>query len=83
MTSGAVNSIPAHDDHVNAVKWIGDSENLVVSGSDDGLIKLWDRRALDRGQPAGTFVVHLDGIASLDSTVCLEAPFARVASNFQ
>ena len=60
--------IPAHADHINAVNWVGDSGHLALSGSDDGLIKLWDTRALG-GPAAASFVGHLDGISFLDSTV--------------
>merc|ERR1712137_632617 len=61
--------IPAHADHINAVNWVGDSGHLALSGSDDGLIKLWDTRALG-GPAAASFVGHLDGISFLDSTKC-------------
>jgi len=59
--------ISAHSHHVNAVKWLGDSGNLMLSGSDDGMIKLWDRRDLRDNMPVSIFVGHLDGISCLDS----------------
>jgi len=49
---------------------VGDSGNLALSGSDDGLIKLWDTRDLRGNTAAASFVGHLDGISFLDSTKC-------------
>jgi WD40 repeat protein len=41
--------------------------NLMASGGDDGMIKLWDNRALGSYQPVGGFYGHTDGITYLDS----------------
>ncbi|KAL3157892.1 hypothetical protein ABBQ32_012303 [Trebouxia sp. C0010 RCD-2024] len=59
--------IQAHKDDVNAVCFAEDSPNIIVTGSDDHLIKVWDRRTLGRNpKPAGLFVGHTDGMTHLD-----------------
>lgn len=54
---------------VNAVGFLDESSNMMFSGMDDGVIKLWDRRCLDEShpQPIGVLVGHLDGITYIDS----------------
>jgi len=59
--------ILAHDNDVNAVKWLGSTSNLMLSGSDDGMIKLWDKRDSRRCQYS--FIGNLDGITNID---CME-----------
>ena len=57
--------VQAHDDDVNSVAYLDDSENVVLSGSDDAAIKLWDKRLLGtsgspgegEAKPAGVFYV--------------------------
>lgn len=53
-----------HREDVNAVCFAEASSNIIFSGSDDGLIKVWDRRSLhgDGSSPAGTLVGHTSGI---------------------
>ena len=66
----SVRELPGHDNHVNAVQWVDKSNNLIASGSDDGLIKLWDKRTFSSNpSPVGTFVGHLDGITFIDASV--------------
>ncbi|VDK72912.1 unnamed protein product [Anisakis simplex] len=46
--------IPAHEDDVNAVSFGDTSRHLIFSAGDDGLCKVWDRRALgDDHRPVG------------------------------
>lgn len=54
---------------VNAVGFLDDSSNVMFSGMDDGVVKLWDRRCLDETnpEPIGVLVGHLDGITYIDS----------------
>ncbi|VDL74575.1 unnamed protein product [Nippostrongylus brasiliensis] len=65
-----VTTIPeAHADDVNAVCY-GDTEsNLLYSGGDDGLVKVFDRRAFGEldYQPVGVFAGHRDGITYIDA----------------
>lgn len=56
----------AHFDDVNAVCFLHpDADALLVSGSDDGLVKLWDLRSPDRAR--GLCVGHTHGVASVAS----------------
>jgi DDB1- and CUL4-associated factor 11 len=56
----------AHCEDVNAVSFLWpENDSLLVSGSDDGLLKLWDLRTPDRAR--GLCVGHAEGIASIAS----------------
>ncbi|CAL8292173.1 unnamed protein product [Lota lota] len=61
--------IDAHEDDVNAVAFADSSSQLLFSGSDDALCKVWDRRTLreDRPQPVGQLAGHRDGVTFIDS----------------
>jgi WD repeat-containing protein 23 len=39
----------AHDNDVNTVCFADDAANIILTGSDDALIKVWDRRMLSAG----------------------------------
>lgn len=56
--------IYAHDDDVNAVKFIDETSKRLISGGDDGICKVWDRRLLSENnpKPVGMFAGHTDGI---------------------
>eukprot|EP00350_Pseudokeronopsis_sp_OXSARD2_P006240 CAMPEP_0170547184 /NCGR_PEP_ID=MMETSP0211-20121228/5525_1 /TAXON_ID=311385 /ORGANISM="Pseudokeronopsis sp., Strain OXSARD2" /LENGTH=146 /DNA_ID=CAMNT_0010852037 /DNA_START=1131 /DNA_END=1571 /DNA_ORIENTATION=- len=60
--------IPAKDFFdINAICPVQD--NVLATGADDGVVKLWDTRALDnQAKPIGGFIGHTDGIIALDST---------------
>ena len=64
--------VRAHDGDINAVRFIDDSNSLIVSGSDDNLVSVWDRRALNESQPkpVGVFAGHTNGITFVHSRVC-------------
>ncbi|RHY16246.1 hypothetical protein DYB28_010221 [Aphanomyces astaci] len=59
-TNTSVCHLAGHDDHVNAITFVDgpQSSNVFVSGSDDCLIKLWDRRMMSESnaRPQGVFV---------------------------
>ncbi|KAB2050712.1 Uncharacterized protein F383_27027 [Gossypium arboreum] len=60
--------IMAHTADVNTVTFADESGNLIYSGSDDNLCKVWDRRCFGaKDKPAGVLVGHLEGITFLDS----------------
>ncbi|UJR15739.1 hypothetical protein I4U23_002674 [Adineta vaga] len=61
--------VKAHYNDVNTVRFIDDSNALIVSGSDDGLVLVWDRRALNETQPkpVGVFAGHTSGITFVHS----------------
>lgn len=55
--------IQAHYDDVNAVAFAdAGSSNVLISGSDDSFVKVWDRRSLSGGKPAGVLPGHTEGI---------------------
>ncbi|BGP23919.1 hypothetical protein JCM10295v2_002820 [Rhodotorula toruloides] len=55
--------VMAHLDDVNACAWGSDMDsNLLLSGSDDTFVKVWDRRSLDGQRPSGVCVGHTEGI---------------------
>lgn len=63
--------VEGHDDDVNAIAFVDGAlhTNVFVSGSDDMLIKLWDRRVLSESnpKPQGVFPGHSDGITHISS----------------
>lgn len=60
--------ISAHEDDVNAVAFVDTPTHVVASGGDDGLCKIWDRRALRENHPVpvGILAGHLDGLTYID-----------------
>lgn len=54
---------------VNAVGFIDDTSQIFFSGSDDGIIKIWDKRCLNETDPqaAGVLIGHYDGVTYIDS----------------
>ncbi|XP_023342562.1 DDB1- and CUL4-associated factor 11 isoform X2 [Eurytemora carolleeae] len=61
-------TIQAHDSDVNAVCFVDETTQILASGGDDGLCRVWDRRSLRESnpQPVGTLAGHRDGIAYVD-----------------
>jgi WD repeat-containing protein 23 len=61
----------AHDDDINTVAFADATgkSDVFYTGSDDNLIKVWDRRLLGSGsrEPAGVLCGHTEGITFLDS----------------
>lgn len=55
-----------HEDEVNSARFVDDSANVVVSGSDDSTIRVWDRRDWTKRE-SGALVGHLEGITSVAS----------------
>ncbi|GMH42992.1 hypothetical protein BSKO_10914 [Bryopsis sp. KO-2023] len=63
-----VSAIQGHQDDVNAVAFLDESGQIIASGSDDTLVKVWDRRVMDpRGHAAGVLVGHTEGITHIDA----------------
>ncbi|KAF9605273.1 hypothetical protein IFM89_015889 [Coptis chinensis] len=52
---------------VNTVCFADETGHLIYSGSDDNLCKVWDRRCIGKGKPAGVLMGHLEGITFIDS----------------
>ena len=74
-TCAFIVQVEAHRSDVNAVRFIDDSNALLASGSDDGLVLVWDRRALNEAQPkpVGTFAGHKSGITFVHSRVWMKS----------
>eukprot|EP01099_Mayorella_cantabrigiensis_P008694 TRINITY_DN821_c0_g4_i1.p1 TRINITY_DN821_c0_g4~~TRINITY_DN821_c0_g4_i1.p1 ORF type:complete len:484 (-),score=75.44 TRINITY_DN821_c0_g4_i1:17-1468(-) len=60
-----VNQFRGHENDINSVGFIDGTSQVFVSGSDDFLIKVWDRRSSARH--VGTLVGHLHGVTHIDS----------------
>lgn len=55
--------VSGHRDDVNGVAFADSaSSNVLISGSDDGFVKVWDRRSLSGGKAAGVLPGHTEGI---------------------
>ncbi|KAK0536068.1 hypothetical protein OC842_002106 [Tilletia horrida] len=55
--------VSGHEEDVNAVAFADrGSGNVLISGSDDSYVKIWDRRSLYHGRPAGVLVGHTEGV---------------------
>lgn len=61
--------VNAHEDDVNSVCFADVGSNLIYSAGDDGLVKVWDKRAWSDGDviPVGVFAGHRDGVTYVDS----------------
>eukprot|EP01119_Soliformovum_irregulare_P019734 TRINITY_DN6313_c0_g1_i2.p1 TRINITY_DN6313_c0_g1~~TRINITY_DN6313_c0_g1_i2.p1 ORF type:complete len:450 (+),score=118.33 TRINITY_DN6313_c0_g1_i2:78-1427(+) len=60
--------IPAHQNDINTVAYAEEgNNNIMISGSDDSLCKVWDRRQIDSGkhQASGVLVGHTSGITHI------------------
>ncbi|WVR03078.1 hypothetical protein IAU60_000067 [Kwoniella sp. DSM 27419] len=56
-------AVKGHADDTNAVCFADESStNILVSGSDDGYVKVWDRRSLSSTTPSGVLVGATEGI---------------------
>lgn len=55
--------LEGHSDDINAVCFAdSQSSNVLFSGSDDSLVKVWDRRSMAAGREAGCLPGHMEGI---------------------
>uniref|UniRef100_A0A8C2LKW0 DDB1- and CUL4-associated factor 11 n=1 Tax=Cricetulus griseus TaxID=10029 RepID=A0A8C2LKW0_CRIGR len=61
--------IESHEDDVNAVAFADISSQILFSGGDDAICKVWDRRTMreDDPKPVGALAGHQDGITFIDS----------------
>lgn len=61
--------IHAHDYDVNTIAFADTTSQILYSGGDDGLAKVWDRRTLSEAnpKPVGILAGHMDGITFIDS----------------
>lgn len=57
-----------HQDDINAVCFADPlSTNILFSGSDDSVVKVWDRRSMAGGRAAGVLPGHMEGITFVAS----------------
>ncbi|KAK7202993.1 WD40-repeat-containing domain protein [Myxozyma melibiosi] len=66
-TKKTILRLTGHEDEVNAVCFGDESGNILYSGSDDQVIKVWDRRSMGYKQEAGVLLGHVEGITYIDS----------------
>ena len=59
--------LQAHQNDVNAVAFNDISSNVLISGSDDCVCKIWDRRSLNVARSSGVLIGHTEGITFLSS----------------
>ena len=66
-----IHQVQAHNDDINAVRFVDSSNSLVASGSDDNFVYIWDRRALKEShpKPVGVFAGHTKGVTFIHSRV--------------
>ncbi|CAB3401274.1 unnamed protein product [Caenorhabditis bovis] len=55
----------AHDSDVNVISW-NRHDNLIVSGGDDGELKIWSLKTIQFGQPVARFKYHSGPITSVE-----------------
>lgn len=66
-TKSVVLGVKGHEDDVNAVCFADQSSNVLFSGSDDCVIKVWDRRSMVNKKEAGALPGHTEGITFISS----------------
>ncbi|KAM4735710.1 glutamate-rich WD repeat-containing protein 1 [Anableps anableps] len=55
----------AHSSDINVISW-NKSEPFLLSGGDDGLLKVWDLRQFKTGRPVASFKQHCGPITSVE-----------------
>jgi WD40 repeat protein len=61
-------NLTGHTDDVNVVCFADPlSPNVLFSGSDDSVVKVWDRRSMAGGRESGCLVGHMEGISFISS----------------
>ena len=62
------NIYDTHDNDINTVCFANrNNSNILFTGSDDRIIKIWDRRIMEGNSPIGCFIGHREGITHIDS----------------
>ena len=55
----------SHESDVNVIDWNA-NEPFIASGGDDGYLKIWDLRQLEKGQPVAAFKHHAAPVTSVE-----------------
>lgn len=63
---GMALSVKAHATDANVISWNTSVSYLLVSGADDGSIKIWDLRTFRSGEPVASFTWHKAPITSVE-----------------
>ncbi|XP_073458858.1 glutamate-rich WD repeat-containing protein 1 [Aquarana catesbeiana] len=58
-------AIQAHDSDVNVISW-SNNEPFILSGGDDGVLKIWDLRQFQKGTSVAKFKQHTSPITSVE-----------------
>jgi len=68
-TGKATVRVQGHVDDINAIRYADSTSNILYTGSDDCLAKVWDKRVLSAssGSPVGVLLGHTEGITHIDS----------------
>ncbi|KAK3585998.1 hypothetical protein CHS0354_033115 [Potamilus streckersoni] len=72
----------AHDRDINVIHW-NRNEPFILSGGDDGVLKVWDLRQFQHGKPAASFKHHLESITSVEWHPSDSSVFAACGSDDQ
>ncbi|CAB4001672.1 glutamate-rich WD repeat-containing 1-like [Paramuricea clavata] len=72
----------AHDADVNVISW-SRKEPLLVSGGDDGVLKVWDLRQFKTGEAVAVFKHHTEAITSVEWLPTDNSVFAASGSDNQ
>jgi ribosome assembly protein RRB1 len=62
----AMLSVRAHDTDVNVISWNSKASHLLLSGADDGTVKVWDLNTFSANSPAAHFQWHGAPITSVE-----------------
>ncbi len=60
-----LNVADSHESDVNVIDWNA-NEPFIASGGDDGFLKVWDLRVLNKGEPVATFKHHTGPVTSVE-----------------
>jgi len=58
-------AVNAHSSDVNVIDW-NKNEPFLASGGDDNMVKIWDLRSFDKGQPVAVFKHHSQPVTSVE-----------------
>ncbi|XP_060599156.1 glutamate-rich WD repeat-containing protein 1-like [Ruditapes philippinarum] len=72
----------AHDRDINVIHW-NRGEPFILSGGDDGILKIWDLRQFQHGKPAALFKHHTAPITSVEWHPTDSSVFAAAGSDDQ
>ncbi|CAL8360002.1 unnamed protein product [Arctogadus glacialis] len=70
----------AHSSDVNVISW-NRSEPFLLSGGDDGLLKVWDLRQFQSGRPVANFKQHSAPITSVEWNPIDSSVFAAAGAD--